>query len=212
MIVLYWALCGCSSVRWVVFLWMNRHCVIHIYVGFYKPLHENAALHYSPWDCMLDMHCPCVITQPHTLLSAMNINMAVHTRSTSFYLTFLAVTTCLVRWGARDKFYTLQWRHNERDGVSNHWRLDGLLNRLFRRRSNKHLSSASLAFVRGIHRSPVNPPHKGPVTRKMFPFEDVIMTPVIKVLHTVRVFSWLVLFVPTGSLDVLQPICYMTFF
>ena len=32
---------------------------------------------------------------------------------------------------------TLHWRHNERDGVSNHRRLDGLLNRLFRRRSKK---------------------------------------------------------------------------
>ena len=40
----------------------------------------------------------------------------------------------------------------------------------------KHQSSASLAFVRGIHRRPVNSPHKGPVTRKMFPFDDVIMT------------------------------------
>ena len=40
----------------------------------------------------------------------------------------------------------------------------------------KHQSGASLAFVRGIHRSPVNSPHKGPVTRKMFPFDDVIMT------------------------------------
>ena len=39
----------------------------------------------------------------------------------------------------------------------------------------KHKSSASLAFVRGIHRSPVNSPHKWPVTRKMFPFDDVIM-------------------------------------
>ena len=40
----------------------------------------------------------------------------------------------------------------------------------------EHQSSASLAFVRGIHRRPVNSPHKGPVTRKMFPFNDVIMT------------------------------------
>ena len=39
----------------------------------------------------------------------------------------------------------------------------------------KHQSSASLAFVRGIHRCPVTSPHKGPVTRKMFPFDDVIM-------------------------------------
>ena len=40
----------------------------------------------------------------------------------------------------------------------------------------KHQSSALLAFVRGIHRGPVNSPHKWPVTRKMFPFDDVIMT------------------------------------
>ena len=39
----------------------------------------------------------------------------------------------------------------------------------------KHQRSASLAFVRGIHRRPVNSPHKRPVTRKMFPFDDVIM-------------------------------------
>ena len=39
----------------------------------------------------------------------------------------------------------------------------------------KHQSSAPLAFVWGIHRGPVNSPHKWPVTRKMFPFDDVIM-------------------------------------
>ena len=36
-------------------------------------------------------------------------------------------------------------------------------------------SSASLAFVRRIHRGPVNCPHKWPVTRKIFPFDGVIM-------------------------------------
>ena len=40
----------------------------------------------------------------------------------------------------------------------------------------KYQSSVSLAFVRGIHRRPVNSPHKGPVTRKMFPSDDVIMS------------------------------------
>ena len=39
----------------------------------------------------------------------------------------------------------------------------------------KHQSSASLAFVRGIHLGPVNSPHKWPGTQKMFPFDDVIM-------------------------------------
>ena len=45
----------------------------------------------------------------------------------------------------------------------------------------KHQSSALLAFVRGIHRWPVNSPHKWPVTRKMFPFDDVIMN----CMHTI---------------------------
>ena len=40
----------------------------------------------------------------------------------------------------------------------------------------KHQSSASLAFLRGFHRGPVNSPHKWPITRKMFPFDDVIMS------------------------------------
>ena len=40
----------------------------------------------------------------------------------------------------------------------------------------KHQRSVSLAFVRGIHRSPVNSPHKWPVTRKMFPFDDIIIS------------------------------------
>ena len=39
----------------------------------------------------------------------------------------------------------------------------------------KQQSSVLLAFVRGIHRCPVSSPHKGPVTRKMFPFDDVIL-------------------------------------
>ena len=47
----------------------------------------------------------------------------------------------------------------------------------------KHKSSASLAFVWGIHREPVNFPHKWPVTRKTFPFDDVIMFSGLKWQH-----------------------------
>ena len=39
----------------------------------------------------------------------------------------------------------------------------------------KHQSSASLALVRGLHRWPVKSPPKGPVTRKIFPFDEIIM-------------------------------------
>ena len=69
----------------------------------------------------------------------------------------------------------LQWRHNGRGSVSNHQPHDCLLNRFSGAGQRKHQSSASLAFVRGIHRWPVNSPHKGPVTRKIYPFDDVIM-------------------------------------
>ena len=53
----------------------------------------------------------------------------------------------------------------------------------------KHQSSASLAFAWGIHRRPVNSPHKGPVTRKVFLFDDVIMP--------IAVVSKLLLYIPT---------------
>ena len=70
---------------------------------------------------------------------------------------------------------TSQWRHNERDGISNHQPHDCLLSILFQRTWRKHQSSTSLAFVQGIHRWPVDSQHTWPVTRKMFPFDDVIM-------------------------------------
>ena len=56
----------------------------------------------------------------------------------------------------------------------------------------KHQSSASLAFVWGIHRGPVNSPHKWPVTRKMFSFDDVIMIETKMVLFwwTFQHWSW----------------------
>ena len=60
---------------------------------------------------------------------------------------------------------TLQWRHNERDGVPNHRRLDGLFNHFFRRRSKKRSKLCVTGLCEG--NSPVTSPHKGPVARKM---------------------------------------------
>ena len=70
---------------------------------------------------------------------------------------------------------SLQWRHNERDGVSNHQPYACLLNRLFRRRSKKTSKVRVTGLCKGNSPGPVNSPHKWPVTRKMFPFDDVIM-------------------------------------
>ena len=68
--------------------------------------------------------------------------------------------------------FTLQLRHNECDGISTTSVCSTVGSCADQR---KHQSSASLAFVWGVHRWPVNYPHKRPVTRKMFPFDDVIV-------------------------------------
>ena len=78
-------------------------------------------------------------------------------------------------WEGAKASWSLQWRHDECETVSNHQRLYCLSNCRFRCRSKNHQSSASVAFVRGIHRWPVNSPHKRPLTRKMFPFDDVFI-------------------------------------
>ena len=67
--------------------------------------------------------------------------------------------------------------YNESDCVRNHRLHDCLVYRLFCEDKRKHQSSALLAFGQGIHRWPVNSPHTGPVTRKLFPFDDVIILP-----------------------------------
>ena len=68
-----------------------------------------------------------------------------------------------------------QWRHNDHDCASNHQPRGCLLNRLFRRRSKKTSELRVTGLCVGNSPGPVNSPHKGPVTRKMFPFDDVIM-------------------------------------
>ena len=74
-----------------------------------------------------------------------------------------------VFWGS------LQERHNGRDGVSQTSVLVVCSTVCSGADQRTHQSFASLAFVRGIHRWPVVSPHKGPVTRKMVPFENVSM-------------------------------------
>ena len=71
--------------------------------------------------------------------------------------------------------YLLEWRHNGRDGIWNHQYHQCLLNYLFRRRSKKTSKLRVTGLCAGSHRRPVNFSHKLPVTRKMFPFNDVIM-------------------------------------
>ena len=73
---------------------------------------------------------------------------------------------------------SLHWRHNDHDSVWNHQPHGCFLNRLFRRRSKK----TSKLRVTGlcVGNSPV--PQKGPISRKMYPLDDVIM--VLRMLQT----------------------------
>ena len=70
---------------------------------------------------------------------------------------------------------TLHWHHDGPDGVSNHQSHDCLLKRLLRCRSKKTSKLRVTGFCAGNSRWPVNSPHKWPVTRKVLPFDDVII-------------------------------------
>ena len=101
-----------------------------------------------------------------------------------YLLSFKGLFTCLfliLQWFGKAIFHQdvirlpLHWRHNEHYGVSNHQPHSCLLNRLFRRRSKKTSKFRVTGLCVGNSPGQVNSPHKGPVTRKMFPFDDVIM-------------------------------------
>ena len=67
---------------------------------------------------------------------------------------------------------SLQWRHNERNDVSNHRRLEFFSQPFVQ----AQIKETSKLRVTGLCEGwTVDSPHKGPLTRKMFPFDDVIM-------------------------------------
>ena len=96
----------------------------------------------------------------------------------------------------------LQWRHNE--AMASQITSLAIVYTIVYSGADqrKHQSSASLAFVRGIHQWPVNSPHKWPVTRKMFPFDDVIMMPEVNSwfnILVIRIMKWLMTIVYMSS-------------
>ena len=71
--------------------------------------------------------------------------------------------------------FTLQWRYNKRDGVSNHWRLNCLLNHLFKRRSKKTSKLRVTGLCEGNSLVTGEFPAQKASNAEMFPFDDVIM-------------------------------------
>ena len=97
----------------------------------------------------------------------------------SYMLLATRISFCIIKTGQLTvpcNVIALRWRNNEHEGVSNHQPRNCLFKRSFERWSKRHQSPAWQAFTRGIPWSPVNSPHKRPVTQKMSPFDDVIMT------------------------------------
>ena len=84
----------------------------------------------------------------------------------------------VVRSGYWPSWYSLQWCHNERSSAmaSQVTAVPIVCSTVDSGTDQReHQSSASLAFVRGIHRWPVKSPHKRPVMREIFPFDDAVM-------------------------------------
>ena len=96
----------------------------------------------------------------------------------------------------KENAQALIWRHNEHDSVSNHQPHGCLLSRLFRHKSKKTSKLRVTGLCVGNSPGPVNSPHKGPVTRKMFPFDDVIMSVSIPWLHDVVLMKPKATFLP----------------
>ena len=90
------------------------------------------------------------------------------------------------------RFLTLQWCHNECDGVSNHQRLYYLLNRLFRRRPKKTSKLRVTGLCEGNPQVTGGYPHKGPVMQKMFPYDDVIMMACLILFYWIFPLTYLI--------------------
>ena len=152
-----------GTMRW--FNWLPCQCNRRCYNGLTQGM--------SPWWSLLELLSWC-----HTLKSSYRGSLEDRAHVEFLYgcpIFRWVEVTCLHGRVARMIALVLQWRHNGRGSVSNHQLHDYLLNRLFRRRSKKTSKLHVTGLCAGNSPGPVNSPHKWPVTRKMFPFDDVIM-------------------------------------
>ena len=109
-------------------------------------------------------------------------------------MTFIYIWNFLWKFTWRDNGeYHMHWCHKDLHSASNHWHRDCSLSRLFWLKTTKnHESPGYCPFVKGIQRSPAVSPDKGPATRKVFPYHDVItewaLSSVVPWCRDLRVF------------------------
>ena len=146
-----------------------NHLCIHMFI-FFQVMSMIWVLFLNIYNkpCIFAAHKQGMTSPHHRQIWKTNCHFC-------YCLKWLAFVTCNYTY-----HIPYHWHHNERNDVSNHQPHDCLLNHLFRHRSKKTSNSASLAFMRRIHQWQVNSPHKGTVTWKMFPFDDMIIPSLVK--------------------------------
>ena len=116
------------------------HCICWFHVYFHRKVFTGLSFRYNnhgmmiiSWYSMfLLWHLGDTMRGRNTVHTVFCCDMA------SIYFTPIWQGYLIIIWTMlRLLQYSLQWRHNELDGVSNHRRLECLLNRLFSRRSKK---------------------------------------------------------------------------
>ena len=122
----------------------------------------------------------CLARPPYRPVPVCTIRLYTYGDYYRSSLEWTEIVACFQLGPACHLLIPLRWRHNENDSVSNHQPHGCLLNRLFRRRSKKTSKLRDTGLCVGNSPGPVNSPHKGPVTRKMLPFDDVIMRVAIR--------------------------------
>ena len=115
-------------------------------------------------NCLLDV------------FNEISVNRSISIQGNSFQMVIYKMLAVFVSSSMSQRLtFTLQWRHNGRDGVSNHQPHQCLPNRLFGRKSKKTSKLRVTGLCAGNSPGTGEFPAQWPVTRKMFPFDDVIM-------------------------------------
>ena len=184
-------LCFVVVIHWLIFPYPSG--LLHWHCGNLTIAPMPAK---QPWWIWINTSCEFIMNNCVTTTKQST------TKPCAYFLGYTVVCSVLSVWVVTQAYtaLSLSWTMDERQRHSWHW-LRQLLPPLLHHGDvvmsamasqitsvlivylpacsdadqRRHQSSASLAFVRGIHRWPVNSPHKGSVTRKLFPFDDVIM-------------------------------------
>ena len=137
----------------------------------------------------LDCHLPtCPLKTPHIPSSYSNEQTTRETKAINnwyiyiyiyIYISHVNVTQTVPDISPlmpmhQDPLLVITVSSHERQGVSGHRHIDCLCNIFVQAYSKERVQRfASLAFVRWIHRWPMDSPHKGSAKRKVFPRYDV---------------------------------------